>query len=71
MNEIISSQSYSGSFKGFLDEFQRQHHDQGTSLDLVKMVTQSFPSFRDEVFYENTKGTRSQAFFLKKRSIFV
>ena len=49
-------QSYGGSFRGFLDEFQREHNGQGTSLDLVKMVTSVFPSFRDEVNYEGRQG---------------
>ncbi|KAF8158180.1 hypothetical protein B0H34DRAFT_707741 [Crassisporium funariophilum] len=57
MREVgfILCNSYGGSFKVFLDEFQRHHDGQGTSLDLVKMVTQTFPSFRDEVCYEGTK----------------
>ncbi|KAF8798924.1 hypothetical protein BYT27DRAFT_7122461 [Phlegmacium glaucopus] len=68
MREVgyILCNSYGGSFKGFLDEFKRQHQDQGTSLDLVKMVTQSFPSFRDEVYYENTK-----VFLWKRAQIMV
>ncbi|KAF8903179.1 hypothetical protein CPB84DRAFT_1775043 [Gymnopilus junonius] len=52
---FILCNGFAGSFKGFLDEFQRQHDGQGASLDLVKMVTQTFPSFRDEVYYEGTK----------------
>jgi hypothetical protein len=53
---IVYLQGYGGSFKGFFDEFQRRHDGQGTALDLVKMVTQTFPAFRDEVDYEGTKG---------------
>ncbi|KAH9480634.1 Queuosine salvage protein [Psilocybe cubensis] len=52
---IILRKGYGGSFKGFLDDFQRQHDGQGTSLDLATMVANTFPSFRDEVYYEGTK----------------
>ncbi|KDR82851.1 hypothetical protein GALMADRAFT_151884 [Galerina marginata CBS 339.88] len=57
MREVgfILCNGYGGSFKGFVDDFQRKHDGQGTSLDLVKMVTQIFPAFRDEVYYEGTK----------------
>ncbi|CAA7262957.1 unnamed protein product [Cyclocybe aegerita] len=57
MREVgfILCNSFGGSFKGFLDEFQRRYDGQGTSLDLVRMVTDTFPSFRDEVYYEGTK----------------
>ncbi|KAF9046548.1 hypothetical protein BJ165DRAFT_1527632 [Panaeolus papilionaceus] len=58
MREVgfILSNGYGGSFQGFLTEFQRRHNGNGTALDLVKMVTEVFPSFRDEVYYENKKG---------------
>lgn len=49
-------QSFGGTFKGFIDEFHRIHDGQGSALDLVKMVTATFPSFRDEVYYEGHKG---------------
>ncbi|KIM43180.1 hypothetical protein M413DRAFT_443994 [Hebeloma cylindrosporum] len=57
MREVgfILCSSYGGSFQGFFDEFQRQNDGKGTALDLVKMVTQTFPAFRDEVYYEGTK----------------
>ncbi|KAJ3504111.1 hypothetical protein NLJ89_g8111 [Agrocybe chaxingu] len=57
MREVgfILCNSFGGSFKGFLEEFQRRYVGQGTSLDLVRMVTDTFPSFRDEVYYEGTK----------------
>ena len=53
-------QSYGGSFNGFLYQFHRRFHNEGTSLDLVKMVTETFPSFRDEVNYDGRMG----AFFI-------
>ena len=49
-------QAFGGSFKGFLNEFQRRHHGQGSALDLVKMVTETFPCFQDETYYEGRKG---------------
>ncbi|PPQ92854.1 hypothetical protein CVT25_004342 [Psilocybe cyanescens] len=57
MREVgfILCNGYGGSFKGFLDEFQRQHDGRGTSLDLASMVANIFPAFRDEVYYEGTK----------------
>ncbi|KAF9556725.1 hypothetical protein CPC08DRAFT_710958 [Agrocybe pediades] len=54
MREVgfILCNGYGSSFKGFLDDFQRQYDGKGTALDLVRMVTQIFPAFRDEVEYE-------------------
>lgn len=49
-------QGFGGSFKGFLDEFQRRHNGDGTALDLVEMVIETFPSFRDEHYLEERKG---------------
>ena len=49
-------QSFGGSFQGFVDEFHRRHDGEGTALELVQMVTDAFPSFRDEVYYEGQKG---------------
>lgn len=72
-------QSYGGSFNGLLNEFYRKYEFQGTALDLVEMVTDVFPSFRDEVNYEGRTGkfflllTSSTAFvfffFLKNSCI--
>ena len=49
----LIKQSFEGSFKGFIDEFHRRHHGQGSALDLVKMVVETFPSFRDQVQYQD------------------
>jgi hypothetical protein len=38
-----------------LNEFHRRHDGQGTALDLVKMVIETFPSFRDEYHIEGRK----------------
>ena len=41
-------QNFGGSFLGFIDAFRRRYDDHGTALQLVKMVTDTFPSFQDE-----------------------
>ncbi|KAI0064123.1 hypothetical protein BV25DRAFT_1906853 [Artomyces pyxidatus] len=46
---------FGGSFQGFLDEFQRRHSGEGTALQLVQMVTDAFPSFRDETWLEGRR----------------
>ncbi|KAF7355547.1 Queuosine salvage protein [Mycena sanguinolenta] len=57
MREVgfILCHGFGGSFQGFLEEFQRQHNGQGTALQLVQKVTETFPSFRDEVYFEGRK----------------
>ncbi|EAU85978.1 hypothetical protein CC1G_03001 [Coprinopsis cinerea okayama7 len=57
MREVgsILTSSFGGSYQGFLDEFHRRHNGQGTALDLVRMVVDTFPSFRDETVYDGTK----------------
>jgi hypothetical protein len=54
---ICAIQEYGGSFQGFIEAFQRRYNDDGTALQLVQMVTDTFPSFRDEHWFE---GRRSQ-----------
>ncbi|KAJ7129394.1 hypothetical protein C8R44DRAFT_829923 [Mycena epipterygia] len=57
MREVgfILCHGFGGSFSTFLEEFQRQHNGEGTALQLVQMVTETFPSFRDEVYLEGRK----------------
>ncbi|KAJ7180373.1 hypothetical protein C8R43DRAFT_399187 [Mycena crocata] len=57
MREVgfILCNGFGGSFLGFLDEFQRRHDGEGTALQLVQIVTETFPSFRDEVHLEGRK----------------
>ncbi len=50
-------QEFGGSFQGFIEAFQRRYNHDGTALQLVQMVTDTFPSFRDEHWFE---GRRSQ-----------
>ena len=39
---------FGGSYFGFLEAFQKRHRGRGTAFDLAQMVTDAFPSFRDE-----------------------
>lgn len=55
LNNLVF-QSFGGSFQGFIDEFHRRYNGEGTALELVQMVTDMFPSFRDEVYYEGQKS---------------
>lgn len=57
MREVgfVLCNSFGGSFQGFIDEFHRRYNGEGTALELVQMVTDMFPSFRDEVYYEGQK----------------
>ncbi|KAA1469672.1 hypothetical protein DENSPDRAFT_816777 [Dentipellis sp. KUC8613] len=66
MREVgfILCASFGGSFQGFLDEFKRRYGPEGTALQLVQMVTDTFPSFRDETWYEGRR-----VFFWKRAQI--
>ncbi|KAF7332283.1 Queuosine salvage protein [Mycena kentingensis (nom. inval.)] len=57
MREVgfILCQAFGGSYQTFLDEFQREHDGNGTALQLVHRVTDTFPSFRDEVFFQGRR----------------
>jgi len=46
---------FGGSFQGFLDDFQGRHSGQGTAVELVQMVAETFPSFRDETWLDGRK----------------
>lgn len=50
-------QGFGGSFQGFIEEFQRRNGQKGSALQLVQMVTETFPSFRDEVYLNGRKGS--------------
>ncbi|PFH53373.1 hypothetical protein AMATHDRAFT_137901 [Amanita thiersii Skay4041] len=51
----ILCDKFNGSYQGFLDEFHRRYNNVGTALDLVKMVAETFPSFRDETCIDGRK----------------
>ncbi|KAF8633871.1 hypothetical protein AX15_001203 [Amanita polypyramis BW_CC] len=46
---------FSGSYLYLIQSFHKRHNGQGTALDLVKMVTETFPSFRDETWIDSHK----------------
>ncbi|TFK24982.1 hypothetical protein FA15DRAFT_756229 [Coprinopsis marcescibilis] len=52
---IILTNSFGGSFQGFLREFHRRYDGQGSAIDLVKMVVETFPCFKDESLFHSTK----------------
>ncbi|KAF7301915.1 Queuosine salvage protein [Mycena indigotica] len=57
MREVgfILCRAFGGSYQGLLDGFQREHDGKGTALQLVQKVVDTFPSFRDEVFFEGRR----------------
>ncbi|KIJ62549.1 hypothetical protein HYDPIDRAFT_114191 [Hydnomerulius pinastri MD-312] len=68
MREVgsILCNNFGGSYLGFLNAFQRGRKGRGTALELVQMVTDTFPSFRDERW---VNGRR--VFFWKRPQILV
>ncbi|KAI0765687.1 hypothetical protein BD413DRAFT_494657 [Trametes elegans] len=60
-NGSILCERFGGSFYGFIDAFRSRYGDRGTALQLVKMVTDAFPSFRDETVY---RGRRDMGWVL-------
>jgi len=47
-NGKILCQGFNGSFQNLLLHFQQIHNGQGSALQLVQLVTKTFPKFRDE-----------------------
>ncbi|KAI0249060.1 hypothetical protein BJV78DRAFT_1276328 [Lactifluus subvellereus] len=66
MREVgtILCAEFGGSFQGFIEAFQRRYNYDGTALQLAQMVTDTFPSFRDEHWFEGRR-----VFFLKRAQI--
>ncbi|KAI0087006.1 hypothetical protein BDY19DRAFT_321683 [Irpex rosettiformis] len=54
-NGSILCKRFGGSFQTLYEAFQRRYNGHGTALQLVKMVTETFPSFRDEITYKGRK----------------
>uniref|UniRef100_D8PY05 Queuosine 5'-phosphate N-glycosylase/hydrolase n=1 Tax=Schizophyllum commune (strain H4-8 / FGSC 9210) TaxID=578458 RepID=D8PY05_SCHCM len=54
-NGRILCEDFGGSFAGFINAFHAKFERQGTALDLVKMITETFPSFRDETVFEGRR----------------
>ncbi|KAG1780522.1 hypothetical protein EV702DRAFT_724823 [Suillus placidus] len=63
---ILCNDDFGGSYLGFLEAFQRRHANQGTALDLVQFITDSFPSFRDERMFNGRR-----VYFWKRPQILV
>ncbi|KAI0286385.1 hypothetical protein BC826DRAFT_1048671, partial [Russula brevipes] len=57
---------FGGSFQGFVEAFQRRYNYDGTALQLAQMVTDTFPSFRDEHWFEGRR-----IFFWKRAQIMI
>ncbi|KZP18587.1 hypothetical protein FIBSPDRAFT_933362 [Athelia psychrophila] len=57
MREVgsILCRDFQGSFKRFVDEFHRRTNSCGTAIQLVQMVTDTFPSFQDETWLNGRK----------------
>jgi len=68
MREVgaILCADFGGSFQGFIEAFQRRYDNDGTALQLVQMVTDTFPSFRDDHWFEGRR-----IFFWKRAQILV
>ncbi|KAI0366779.1 hypothetical protein BV20DRAFT_631219 [Pilatotrama ljubarskyi] len=65
-NGRILCEQYGGSFYGFISAFRDRYKDHGTALQLVKMVADHFPSFRDEAMYDGR-----QVYLWKRAQILV
>nr|VWP01132.1 Cytochrome P450 monooxygenase AKT7 (EC (AK-toxin biosynthesis protein 7) [Ganoderma boninense] len=50
---------FDGSFYGFIQAFRLRYNDRGTALQLVKMVAETFPPFRDEYVLNGRRGKSS------------
>ncbi|KAI9443614.1 hypothetical protein H4582DRAFT_1209207 [Lactarius indigo] len=66
MREVgaILCAGFGGSFQGFIEAFQRQYNYDASGLQLAQMVADTFPSFRDEHWFEGR-----QIFFWKRAQI--
>ncbi len=53
---VFPAQRYGGSFYGFIEAFRRRYDSRGSALQLVEMVADAFPSFRDEHIYNRQRG---------------
>lgn len=52
----MDTQQFGGSFQGLIDRFHGRFGENGSALDLVKMVVDAFPQFQDEVNYAGRTG---------------
>ncbi len=52
----MREQGFGGSFQGFIEAFQRRYNYDASGLQLAQMVTDTFPSFRDEHWFEERRS---------------
>ena len=62
LTTVATTQDFNGSFLYFVQSFHKGRNGKGTALDLVKMVVETFPSFRDETLIDGHKGAWSFSF---------
>ncbi|KAI0352017.1 hypothetical protein OH77DRAFT_1429051 [Trametes cingulata] len=65
-NGRILCERFDGSFYGFVSAFRDRYDNRGTALQLVKMITEYFPSFRDEATFHGR-----QVYLWKRAQILV
>jgi hypothetical protein len=53
---LMRVQEFGGSFQGFIEAFQRRYNYDASGLQLAQMVTDTFPSFRDEHWFEGRQS---------------
>ncbi len=58
---VFPAQHYGGSFYGFIEAFRRRYDFRGSALQLVEMIADTFPSFRDEHIYNGQRGVSCRA----------
>lgn len=51
-----TSQKFGGSYAALLTHFNVKYFNEGTALQLVQMIVEEFPPFRDESLLEGRKG---------------
>ncbi|GJE98991.1 queuosine salvage family protein [Phanerochaete sordida] len=65
-NGAILCKHFGGSFQGFYDAFAARTQREGTALQLVKTVAETFPSFQDSTVYAGQR-----VYFWKRAQILV
>lgn len=65
-NGMMLCMKFGGTFKGFYEEFVRRYDGRGTALQMVQMIAETFPTFRDETELDGRK-----VYFWKRAQILV
>lgn len=58
----LDFKKFNGSYERLLAQFISHYSGRGTALQLVRLITNEFPAFRDEASF---KGKRSELTFLR------